>query len=122
MSVQTTDQSARQRLDKWLWHARFFKTRSLAAKMVAGGHVRVNTSKVHKTAHAVGSGDVLTFPQGARIRVVRILGLAARRGPAVEAQSLYEDLTPAPEPEVSRTGGARPTKRDRRAIDALRDG
>ncbi|MYM54613.1 RNA-binding S4 domain-containing protein [Thalassovita mangrovi] len=108
------------RLDKWLWHARFFKTRSLAAKIVSGGHVRVNSAKVSKPAQAVGAGDVLTFPQGSAIRVVRIEALGERRGPAPEAQALYTDLSepkddvpPAPRFE----GKGRPTKRDRRKID-----
>jgi ribosome-associated heat shock protein Hsp15 len=88
---------------------------------VAEGQVRVNGDRVVKPAAAVGPGDVLTFAQGGRVRVVRILGLANRRGPAPEAQALYEDLTPPDAPETPRAG-PRPTKRDRRALDALRDG
>lgn len=83
------------RLDKWLWQARFCKSRSVAARLVAGGKVRVNADKVRKTAYRVGPGDTLTFPQGDRIRVVRILAPGTRRGPAAEAQTLYEDLAPA---------------------------
>ncbi|MBF9032099.1 RNA-binding S4 domain-containing protein [Rhodobacterales bacterium HKCCE3408] len=116
-----TDPGSRLRLDKWLWQARFFKTRSLAARMVTEGKVRVNSDRAAKAAHAVGPGDVLTFPQGTRIRVVRIVALGTRRGPAPEAQALYDDLTPPAEPAPDRVG-PRPTKRDRRAIDALRDG
>jgi len=82
------------RLDKWLWQARFFKTRTLAARVVAQGRVRRNAERVVKPALAVGPGDTLTFPQGSRIRVVRIRGLGARRGPAAEAETLYEDLAP----------------------------
>lgn len=112
------------RADKWLWHARFFKTRGLATKLISGGHLRVNSEKVAKPAHGVGPGDVLTFPQGRRIRVVRIAALSTRRGPAPEAQALYEDLSPPPEPKPvaagQRDGNARPTKRDRRDIDRLR--
>ena len=111
----------RIRLDKWLWYARFLKTRGLAAALVAGGHVRVNGAKVAKPAHSVGPGDVLTFPQGHAIRVVRIVAPGSRRGPAPEAQGLYDDLTPEPVPHQP-SGGERPTKRDRRAIDALKDG
>jgi len=97
------------RLDKWLWQARFFKTRSLAAKTVAAGQVRVNAERVSKPAAGVGPGDVLTFPQGRRIRVVRIVALAARRGPAPEAQALYDDLTPAETPTAaSVSAGSRP--------------
>ena len=83
--------------------------------------MRVNALRVSKPATAVGPGDVLTFPQGARIRVVRIVALGLRRGPATEAQTLYEDLTPPEDPPPDRTG-PRPTKRDRRALDALREG
>ena len=115
---------AKIRIDKWLWHARFFKTRSLAAKVVAGGHCRVNAGRVSKPAHGLLPGDVLTFPQGQQIRVIKVLAPGTRRGPAPEAQALYEDLSP-PEPrdktDVSPNarleGNARPTKRDRRKLD-----
>lgn len=82
--------------------------------------VRVNGEKVSKPAASVGPADVLTFPQGRMIRVVRILALARRRGPAAEAQALYEDMTPEPVPVPPRVG-PRPTKKDRRDIDALRE-
>lgn len=111
---------ARIRLDKWLWQARFFKTRTLAAKVAAGGHVRVNGTKTDKPAARVGPGDTLTFPQGREIRVVRIAALGTRRGPATEARTLYEDLTPIkdkPPPAPRYEGGGRPTKKDRRQID-----
>ena len=80
------------RLDKWLWHARFYKTRSLATAEVAAGHVRVNGTRTQKPACAVGAGDTLTFPQGAAIRLIRIVQTAPRRGSAPEAQQLYLDL------------------------------
>lgn len=83
----------RQRIDKWLWHARFFKTRSLAARVCREGRVRRNGAVVTKPSALVEPQDVLTFIQGERVRVVRILALAERRGPASEAQALYEDLT-----------------------------
>jgi ribosome-associated heat shock protein Hsp15 len=83
------------RLDKWLWQARFCKSRSIAAALVAEGRVRVNSERVTKSARSVGPGDVLTFPQGGAIRVVRVLAAGERRGPAAEAQGLYEDLAPA---------------------------
>ncbi|MGR3466191.1 RNA-binding S4 domain-containing protein [Limimaricola sp.] len=82
------------RLDKWLWQARFFKTRSLAAALVSKGRVRVNGQPAVRPSRGVGAGDVLTFPQGRVIRVVRISGLGTRRGPASEAQGLYDDLDP----------------------------
>ncbi|WP_297769891.1 RNA-binding S4 domain-containing protein [uncultured Roseovarius sp.] len=114
--------SAKIRLDKWLWQARFFKTRTLAAKEVSAGHVRVNGTRASKPAQAVGPEDVLTFAQGARVRVVRIAELGTRRGPAPEAQALYEDLTdPEPKdavpPAPKYEGKGRPTKRDRRKLD-----
>ena len=86
------------RIDKWLWQARFFKTRALAAKLVEGGHVRVNSARIGKSSVTVTSGDVLTFAQAGRIRVIRVLGVGLRRGPASEAQTLYLDLEPATEP------------------------
>ncbi len=120
--------AAKLRLDKWLWQARFCKTRTLAASLVSAGHVRVNGQKAGKPAHQVGEGDVLTFAQGKRIRVIRIVALGARRGPAPEAQGLYEDLSPEPpEPPQAASGapkydgGGRPTKKDRRSLDRARD-
>ena len=115
------------RIDKWLWHARFFKTRSLAAKTVTGG-LRVNGQPVAKPAFAVGEGDVLTFAQGTQVRVIRVVAPGTRRGPAPEAQTLYEDLDPPaarpkpePQPQAPKyDGGGRPSKRDRRALDDLR--
>ena len=82
------------RLDKWLWQARFFKTRALAAKLCLAGKLRIAGARVQKAHYAVRVGDVLTFPQARRIRVVRVAALGARRGPAVEAATLYEDLAP----------------------------
>lgn len=117
-----TDPRPTIRLDKWLWHARFFKSRSLAAGVVAAGKVRVDSQPVSKPARSVGPGDVLTFIQARETKVVRIVACGERRGPAPEAQALYEDLTPAPtsRPAVVRGAnpkyekGGRPTKKDRR--------
>jgi len=112
------------RIDKWLWYARFFKTRGLARKLVSGGHVRVNSDKISKPAFAVGEGDTLTFAQGTTIRVVRVIAPGSRRGPAPEAQMLYEDLTPVQEkrPAGPKTEGkGRPTKKDRRDMFLSRD-
>ena len=80
------------RIDKWLFHARFFKSRDLAAECVESGHLRINGMRCQKAGHGIGAGDVLTFPQANRIRVVRVLAIAERRGPATEAQGLYADL------------------------------
>ncbi|EYD72140.1 Ribosome-associated heat shock protein implicated in the recycling of the 50S subunit [Rubellimicrobium mesophilum DSM 19309] len=87
------------RLDKWLFQARFLKSRGLAADLIGEGKVRVNGQPTDKPARAVGPGDVLTFALHGRVRVVRILDVGERRGPAPEAQALYEDLAPqAPQP------------------------
>lgn len=123
--AETTVGKAKLRLDKWLWHARFFKSRSLASGVVTGGYVRVNGNRVTKSATSVSEGDVLTFPQGGRIRVIRILAIGIRRGPAPEAQALYADLdegTPGDGaddvPAIARIeGNSRPTKKDRRKLD-----
>ena len=114
---------ARLRIDKWLWQARFFKTRSLAAKQVSGGHVRVNGDRAQKPAQTVGPGDVLTFAQGRVIRVVQVEILGVRRGPATEARTLYTDLTEEkdnPPQNPGFEGKGRPTKKARRAIDLSR--
>ncbi|MFM2128874.1 MAG: hypothetical protein RL477_420 [Pseudomonadota bacterium] len=122
------------RLDKWLWFARFFKSRSLAARHCAAGDVRINGARAEKAHALVREGDVLTFAAGSRIRIVRVLALGTRRGPAPEARALYEDLDPpaaprpaadalAPPPVAAREAGAgRPTKAERRALERLRGG
>lgn len=91
--------AARLRLDKWLWQARFFKSRSLAAEVIEAGHVRVNGTRISRPGRDVAEGDTLTFPQGQRIRLIRITALGHRRGPATEAQGLYLDLDPPATPE-----------------------
>ncbi len=114
------------RIDKWLWHARFFKTRSLAAKVVSGGKLRVNGQPISKPAYMVSVSDVLTFPQADNVRVIKVLAMGERRGPAPEAQQLYEDLAPPkPREEITEQvprfeGKGRPTKKDRRALQQTR--
>ena len=88
----TASDGGRIRIDKWLHHARFWKTRSAAAEAVAGGAVRLNGQRVTKPAQPVGPGDTLTFVQGRQVRVVRVLAPGTRRGPAEEARGLYDDL------------------------------
>ena len=119
----------RLRADKWLWYARFFKTRSLASKICRAGRLRIDGSPVAKAHNTVKIGDVLTFSQGQHVRVIKVLGLGERRGPAPEAQELYEDLKP-PEPsnrlpplgQAQRLRGAgRPTKKQRRDLAKLVD-
>lgn len=80
------------RIDKWLFQARFFRARAAAAGMVEAGQCRLNGRHIAKASQPVGAGDVLTFPQGGRIRVVRVLALPDRRGPAAGALRLYADL------------------------------
>lgn len=115
------------RLDKWLWFARFFKTRSLSAARVGAGDVRVNGERVTKRATTVQAGDVLTFAIGEHVRIIRIEAIGTRRGPAPEAQMLYTDMSPAPVPRETAVpenprfeGKGRPTKRDRRQGDLSR--
>lgn len=119
---------AKIRVDKWLWHARFFKSRGLAGELAGSGSVRVNGDRISKASHSVRPGDVLTFPKDRHIRVIQIDAIGERRGPAPEAQALYTDLEPPQSqpretrpPTLERDEGAgRPTKKDRREIDALR--
>lgn len=121
-----------RRLDLWLWFARFFKSRTMATRFVQSGRLRINDRVVKKARHGLRAGDVLTFPKAGRIRVVKVRGLGLRRGPAPEAQALYEDASPPatlkPERDpaadnaagVREPGAGRPTKQHRRAIDRLR--
>jgi ribosome-associated heat shock protein Hsp15 len=82
------------RIDKWLWHARFYKTRSLAQQAACSGVLRLNNARVEKPSVSVKPGDVLTVPRGHReVAVVRVQALSIRRGPAQEAQTLYEVLS-----------------------------
>jgi ribosome-associated heat shock protein Hsp15 len=122
------------RLDRWLWFARFFKSRAIASRLCAARRVRLNGRVVAKANQQVRPGDVLTFPQARTIRVVRLVALGSRRGPAAEAQGLYEDLDPVdlepapveavpaqPAGLAREPGTGRPTKAQRRAIDRLRE-
>jgi len=140
----TGDTAGTQRIDKWLWYARVVKSRSLAQKLVGCGHVRVNRDKVTAPAKPVRPGDVLTIALGRGVRVLKVIAPGTRRGPAPEAQALYEDLSPpsaSPDGESSAGGPApgvrgagegaappprrapgagRPTKRERRDLDRFR--
>ena len=123
------DSDSLLRLDKWLWYARFFKSRTLAAKLCASGRIRLDGTIVQKPHHQVRAGNVLTFPLGPHVRVIKILALGTRRGPAPEARTLYEDLAPPqPTPPAATAspqrprGSGRPTKAERRAIDRLQGG
>ncbi|MBV1900780.1 MAG: RNA-binding S4 domain-containing protein [Kordiimonadaceae bacterium] len=122
------------RVDKWLWQARFFKTRTLASKLCRSGKMRVNGERVTKASVAIAIGDVLTFPQKRAIRVVELLALGERRGPAPEAQALYDDQSPVVltvseakkmaaqtgAVAIRDAGAGRPTKAERRATEKLK--
>ena len=121
---------ARIRIDKWLWQARFFKSRTLAGKFCQSGNVRVNDERIAKAHVSVGPNDVLTFTKADAIKVLKVIAIGTRRGPAPEAQALYEDLSPlAPKktdqrlngsPAPREPGSGRPTKAERRALDRLK--
>jgi ribosome-associated heat shock protein Hsp15 len=85
-----------QRIDKWLFFARIVKSRSLAAKLVQAGRARINGEKAEQPADTIKPGDVLTVTLERRIFVCRVLAPGTRRGPAEEARTLYEDLSPEP--------------------------
>ena len=121
------------RIDKWLWAARFFKTRSLAAQAVEGGKVKLNQLRI-KPAKEVRMGDVLSVQVGYYEWEISVLGVSAHRGPAPEAQALYQEL---PESQARRLAQmaqrslhnepaaeihGRPTKRDRRRLGRFTDG
>jgi ribosome-associated heat shock protein Hsp15 len=128
MSVQAV------RLDKWLWAARFFKTRALATDAVVGGHVHLNGTRV-KPAKEVRVGDRLSIRVGPTEWTIDVRALSDRRGPATLARTLYEELPESQQaredqrlqrklapPPVGHDLGARPTKQARRRLDALRRG
>jgi ribosome-associated heat shock protein Hsp15 len=83
-----------QRLDRWIWHARIVKTRTIAAKLVSEGYVRVNGDRTAQPAHAIKPGDVLTIALPARVRVVKVTGILPRRTDASAARDLYESVNP----------------------------
>lgn len=134
-----------QRLDKWLWFTRLVKTRSLASRLVSAGKIRINRAKAVKPAQTIREGDVITATLNRSVRILKVIALGHRRGPATEAQQLYEDMTPQETENGARlvkhnsgsrksldqsflkstrvaerkNGTGRPTKRDRRKIREL---
>ncbi len=119
---------AKQRLDKWLFFSRAVKSRTLAQKLIESGAVRLNSERTVHTDHQVGAGDVLTMTVHTRLLVWKILDPGTRRGPAPEAATLYEDLSPIvpreakPEPVARRDpGSGRPTKKERRDTEKFLD-
>lgn len=125
------DDTKALRLDKWLWYARFFKTRNIATRLIASGKLRLNGEVMSKPHRAAIVGQVLTFVQQNDVRVIEIAALGHRRGPATEAVTLYNDLSPpvAKTKGTDKTekdfenrtkGSGRPTKRLRRETDQLK--
>ncbi|MDA1132458.1 MAG: S4 domain-containing protein [Proteobacteria bacterium] len=113
------------RADRWLWFARLFKSRTMAAEACAARRIRRNGQVMAKSNQLLRPGDVLTWADDARVRVIRVVAIATRRGPAAEARTMYEDMSAAvtrpPVEGIRRTpGSGRPTKADRRATERLR--
>jgi ribosome-associated heat shock protein Hsp15 len=118
----------RQRIDKWLWHARVVRTRSAAATLVTSGLVRVNGERVTAPSQLVRAGDVLAIALDRQVRILKVIGFAERRGDAEAVRAISADLTPLPSPTAESSkiaarepGSGRPTKWDRRAIDRWMD-
>jgi ribosome-associated heat shock protein Hsp15 len=93
--ADSAPEEPRQRIDKWLWHARLVRTRTAARAFAVSGRVRVNREKNASPAHLLRAGDVLTISLSGRVRVLRVRAIAERRGAASDAALLYEDLIPA---------------------------
>jgi len=111
----------RQRIDKWLWHARVVRTRTAAAGLADGGQVRINGTRIDAASRAVRAGDVVTVALD-RVRVLRVIGFAERRGSAADAAGLFEDMSPPPIPRVESEVATtrRPTKQERRDLLRLK--
>ena len=121
-----------RRLDLWLWFARFFKSRTMATRFVQSGRLRVNDKNITKAHYNLRVGDILTFPKANRVRVIKLRELGLRRGPAPEARTLYQDLSPPENKHLAHQiranfvsgarepGSGRPTKQQRRALERLR--
>ena len=116
------------RLDTWLWYARFYKSRSLSAKAILSGKLRVNSNKIIKPASKVKINDVLTINHINMVRIIQVQSLGSRRGPASEAQKLYNDLSgdmieaskiKSVSEKSKKETNKRPTKKDRRILDKI---
>ena len=129
---ELSPEQGKQRLDKWLWAARFFKTRALAVEAIESGKIAVNDVRA-KPSKAIGSGDMLSIRLGPYQHVVEVLGLSAKRGPAPQAQLLYRETEESirmraelsaeiKASRITNTLKGRPTKRDRRDLDKLKRG
>ncbi len=114
------------RLDQWLWAVRLFKTRALAVEAIRGGRVKVN-AQACKPAHEVKAGEVITASSGEMLRTVRAIGAPTSRVGAKLVAQYLEDLTPPPPPKEEQAarrerGAGRPTKRERRQLEAFQEG
>ena len=116
------------RLDTWLWYARFYKSRSLSSKAILSGKLRVNSNKIIKPASKVKINDVLTITHVNSVRIIQVQSLGSRRGPASEAQKLYNDLSgdmieaskiKSVSEKSKKETNKRPTKKDRRILDKI---
>jgi len=124
------DPNGKNRLDKWLWYARVVKSRSLAQAIIKSGKVRLNTTRVSTPSQTVSAADVLTVTLDRQIKILKVIAPGTRRGPAPEAQQLYEDLSPPPvkkdrltrpaKQAVREEGAGRPTKKERRELSRFR--
>jgi ribosome-associated heat shock protein Hsp15 len=115
----------RQRIDKWLWHARVVRTRTAASQLAAAGHVRINGDRITAASRAVRAGDVVTVALDRIVRVMKVVGFAERRGDAEAARPLYDEIgeprvAPPPASAPRERGSGRPSKQERRALDRLR--
>ncbi|MGI9353067.1 MAG: RNA-binding S4 domain-containing protein [Rhizobiaceae bacterium] len=124
-----TDRQSSQRIDRWIWHARFTKTRSLAQKLIGSGRVRIDREKISSASRLVKPGNVLTISLQDRVRIIEIVDLSERRGPYSEASLLYKDLSPEKEADRADMGEKtepisekfkRPDKHERRKAIKLK--
>ena len=116
------------RLDTWLWYARFYKSRSLSSKAILSGKLKLNSNKINKPASKVKINDVLTINHINMVRIIQVQSLGSRRGPASEAQKLYNDLSgdmieaskiKSVSEKSKKETNKRPTKKDRRILDKI---
>ena len=128
--AESESPTSKIRVDKWLWYARIVKTRSLAQAIIKSGKVRLNTVRIGAPSQSVSPEDVLTVTRDRQILILKVRAVGERRGPAPEAQLLYEDLSPPPVKQdsvgrpakqaVREEGAGRPTKKERRELSRFR--
>ena len=117
-----TEELERIRVDKWLWYARFFKTRSLSSRFITANGIKLNGKKIFKQSALVSPGDRVTLSMGNDLKIIEILNCGSRRGPASEAQLLYcEEVYPISKGNsYSDRVGKRPTKKNRRLLEKIK--